>query len=303
MADAVETPETTEAEVEKTPEQEADARLDEIFANMNAEPDEPEDEEVAELGGEAKKEPEPEAAKKPKAEEKEAPAPKPVSLVRYARQLGVSEGKINSLSIDALDILCDGLAEQRDAEAAAKAKEPEAVEDEDEATLKALIEEEFDPRIIGLLEKATKKTKALEAERAVEKKNAEQQRINGMIAEVDAAFADLDSPLLGGKAEGRTFDQATEEMERRNLIVRMALEKPIPGKSLRQSVKAYAKKILGIVASETPAADDPIEKRKTQYRAAATSRPTKRTEVEEPGDEAAVKAVGRWMKEAGWNDE
>lgn len=307
MAEATE-PEKTEVEAvaEKTEEQVADERLDELVGQMNAgTDDEPEDEddETLDLPLEEKTKPEPEASKKSEAK---AETWKPATLVRFAKQLGVSEARIASLSAAELDTLCDSIAEQRETEIAAKAKEDEkpVEEDEDEVLLREL-QEDLDPKVFKLLEKSVKKTKAIEAERAAEKQTAERKRIEGMVAEVDAAFAELDSPLLGGKAEGRTFDQQTEEMERRNLIVRMAMEKPIQGKSLREAVKFYSKKILGIAASEAPEATktDATEERKRKWAAASTSPPTKRAEYEEPGDEAAVKAVGKWMKDAGWSND
>jgi len=228
---------------------------------------------------------------------------KPATLIRTAKSLGLSEAKIASLSQDALDLLCDSLLEQREAEAAAKAKaEPEAeVEDEELAALREL-KEELDPKVYKLIEAATLRTKAVEAERKAEKQAAEQKRYTEMVNEVDAAFAELDSPLLGGSAVFAQLDQNGEEMERRNLCIRMALEKPIPGLKLGQMVKAYAKKILGVAASEKPA-PDPLAEKKAKWRAAGTTPPATRKETREPGDEAALEAVGKWMKENRINED
>lgn len=232
---------------------------------------------------------------------------KPAYLVKAAKSFGISDEKIAKMSAEKLDEFLVLLEDQRQAEAEAKAAKEKAAEpeeeDEDEVLIREL-QEELDPKVFKLLEKSFLKTKALEAERKAEKQTAQQRQQQELVTQVDAAFADLDSPLLGGKAVVGALSLDSEEMERRNLIVRAAIEKPIPGKSLGETVKVYAKKILGIAASEQTAAS-PLEEKKKKWQAAASqsARPTAKVQDAEKGDEAAVKAVGRWMKENGWNDD
>lgn len=307
MADAAETPEKQEEEVAITPEQEADARLTEMFAEMNYSPDDEVEEEPGEEGQESDDDTKELPAVKPEAKV-DKPAEekwKPSTLVRTAKRLGVSDAKIASLSVDALDLLCDQLLEQQDAEirsAEEKKKadaEPEL--DEDEKLLQELAED-LDPKVLKLLESNVKKTKAMEAERKAEKQAAEQRRMQDMVNQVDAAFAEFDNPMLGGTASVAAMQQGTPELDRRNMVVQYTLQNPIPGKTLAESIRINVTKLLGIVRSEKPVAD-PADDKKKKWAAAGTSRPTKRAESQEKGDAAAVKAVSRWFKENAIEDE
>lgn len=238
--------------------------------------------------------------------EEPKPERKPASVVRMARNLGISQAKIESLSADALDLLCDSLAEKQEtdaATAAAKRKAEEAPEvDEDEAIL-AELKEELDPKVFKLLEKQNKELKAAKAERESTKKAQQQHQQMQFYNAVDGALASLDSPLLGGKAQGHTLKQGSDEMHRRNIVVQFASTLP-QHLSWPDRIKAAAKAILGIVPTEAPSpAESALEEKKKKWKAAGTNPPTARKETGEKGDAAAVKAVGRWMKENGFYDD
>jgi hypothetical protein len=210
----------------------------------------------------------------------------PASLVRTARNFGITDGKIASTPTDMLDSICDTLmaqweAQQQKQQAAPAPAKVAEVEPTDAELLDMTEEElaEWDPRVVKMHAKnaratheAEKRNKALEAELAQVKKSEQQRAGEAMGRMVDSAFAALNSPLLGGKQPGSKLDSNSDEMERRVVVLDKLNQ--LKQRWTVESIKAMAKKIYGLAEPEAPTKKPKISEE--EWEEAVVAKPTNR---------------------------
>lgn len=248
-------------------------------------------------------------------EPKEPDEPKvykhPSALLRVGRKFGLSDAKMASLDPDSLDAVCEGLMENFDVQQErASRPQPEAEVEETEAALLGLTEEEyegFDPmgkKALLSIAKANKaKVKALEVELGAVKQAESKRQTQTLAQQVDAGFAALNAPLLGGKATVAKCD--AKAMSRRNAVLTHLRANPIPGVSLAEAVKQTAKELFGLTEPEAPKKKKIGNVSEEDWGDASTAVPTARTAAEDPPGEARARrnAIRRGRTQIDHDDE
>ncbi len=246
-----------------------------------------------------------------KADETAAPIRHQASMLRTARNLGIAEDRIGSLSPEQLDVLCDALMEKQEAEAAeAESKKTATEEVDDDAFDLGAFGESLDPDFVALLkknhDKQVEKRKLIEKtlERVTQAEAKQHQQT--VIQQIDAGFAALNSPLLGGNAGREAILQKPQEMKRRMLVISSLQSEPVLVNgnpvAVADAIRIRAKELFGLADNETPVNGN-LDEKKKKWAAAGTSVPTTRAEKLPKGDAAAVKAVGKWLKDNQMEDD
>lgn len=234
------------------------------------------------------------------------------TVLRAARQLGVSEARIAASTPEQLDALTESLLEQRQAEyeaaeAARTRQQPAAaVEEEDipdydfgedlDADIAKRINAGIKAQAKAVAARENAKTQAAIAELR-QAEQSRQSRANAKV--IDKGFAKINSPLLGGSAE---LHEITDAMvvKRRKIVVDSIVADPIKGLSIADAIAQRCTELFGVAASETPPAKNGKKPVVTpeQWAEAGVARPTgTKVPDTETGEQAAKQAVRQLISE------